>query len=167
MDLSVQLLRMRFLWSLCPPVARTVAKVAAEPGADGALKAEMELVDPQPWTSESESLLYKIRISYRGKTSTDATTRTFPVRWFRKAVGVEAADADSGRGTVRYLGRARAAAEMELFVNGITEGRRTAGEAGVYEWRDVPAVGGEVTAIAFDAEGRELGRDMLVRAPAE
>lgn len=148
-------------------VARTEAKVAAEPGADGALRAELELADPQPWMSESETWLYKIRISYRGKTSTDATTRTFPVRWLRKAVGVEAADADPGRGTVRYLGRARAAAEMELFVNGMTEGRRTAGEAGVYEWRDVPAVGGEVTAIAFDVEGRELGRDVLVAEPAK
>lgn len=138
-------------------VARTVAKVAAEPGADGALKAELRLTDPQPWTPASEPSLYKVRVSYRGKTSTDATTRMLPVRWFRKAVGVETAEVDIGSGTIRYLGHAPAdAAEMELFVNGFTEGRRV---SGAYEWKGIRTVGGEVVVIAFDAEGRELGRD--------
>ena len=140
-------------------VARTVVKVAAEPGEDGSLKAKLRLTDPQPWTPTSDPSLYKVRVSYRGKTSTDATTRMLPVRWFRKAVGVETAEVDIGIGcgTVRYLGHAPAdAAEMELFVNGFTEGRRV---SGAYEWKGVRTCGGEVVVIAFDAAGRELGRD--------
>lgn len=69
------------------------------------------------------------------------------------------------------------AAEVELFVNGVSQGRRRLDPTASfrnsyydamkryrYMWDEVKYVPGEVVAIALDGSGKEVGRDRLVTA---
>lgn len=49
-------------------------------------------------------------------------------------------------------------AEAELFVNGASVGKTTAKAYGYFLWKGVTYEAGEITAVGYDAEGRELRR---------
>lgn len=61
-------------------VAKTSVEVAADVYADGPFSASLEIVDPHLWKLEPDAYLYRVRVSYRGKTSVDALTKRIGIR---------------------------------------------------------------------------------------